>query len=61
MQCADKGDVATHEGALDHKTRLALFKMINSGVLSKVYGIISTGKEANVFHARGGPCVGGGA
>lgn len=57
MAPADKGDVATSEGALDHKTRLALFKMINSGILAKVHGVISTGKEAIVFHAVGGRFV----
>ena len=28
-----------------------LFKLLNSGYLSDMYGCISTGKEANVYHA----------
>ena len=28
-----------------------LFKMLNSGVFSAIHGCISTGKEANVYHA----------
>ena len=28
-----------------------LFKMLNSGVFSEINGCISTGKEANVYHA----------
>lgn len=28
-----------------------LFKMMNSGVYSSINGCISTGKEANVYHA----------
>jgi serine/threonine-protein kinase RIO1 len=28
-----------------------LFKMLNRGVFSEIYGCVSTGKEANVYHA----------
>ena len=28
-----------------------LFKMLNRGVFSEINGCISTGKEANVYHA----------
>ena len=28
-----------------------LFKLLNSGCLSDMHGCISTGKEANVYHA----------
>ena len=28
-----------------------LFKMLNGGVFSEINGCISTGKEANVYHA----------
>lgn len=44
-------DRATVEQALDPRTRLVLFKMLNSGLLSAIHGCISTGKEANVYHA----------
>jgi serine/threonine-protein kinase RIO1 len=40
--------------AVDETTRLQLFKWINAGVLDEVHGIVSTGKEAIVLHARGG-------
>jgi len=40
--------------AIDPKTRLLLYKMINASLLSHVYGIISTGKEAVVLYAQGG-------
>eukprot|EP01135_Chromosphaera_perkinsii_P008937 Nk52_evm47s1524 gene=Nk52_evmTU47s1524 len=48
----DKSDRATVEQVLDPKTRLILFKMINKGVFYQVNGCISTGKEANVYHAE---------
>lgn len=34
-----------------------MFKMVNAGVLEKINGCISTGKESVVFHADGGRCV----
>ena len=42
------------EQALDAKTKLMLFKMVDSGLLSEVNGCIATGKEACVYHAEGG-------
>ncbi|KAF9483472.1 RIO1-domain-containing protein [Pholiota conissans] len=47
----DKSDRATNEQVLDPRTRLILFKMIGRGVIDEVNGCISTGKEANVYHA----------
>ena len=47
----DKEDRATVEQALDPRTRLILFKMLSRGVFSEIFGCISTGKEANVYHA----------
>ncbi|KIY73171.1 RIO1-domain-containing protein [Cylindrobasidium torrendii FP15055 ss-10] len=47
----DKADRATNEQVLDPRTRLILFKMIGRGLLHTVNGCISTGKEANVYHA----------
>jgi RIO kinase 1 len=32
---------------------MALFKMLNQGLLTEINGCISTGKEANVYHALG--------
>ena len=36
---------------MDPKTRLILYKLVNSGVLEDVNGVISVGKESVVFHA----------
>uniref|UniRef100_A0A8B9ZGE7 Serine/threonine-protein kinase RIO1 n=1 Tax=Anas platyrhynchos TaxID=8839 RepID=A0A8B9ZGE7_ANAPL len=36
---------------LDPRTRMILFKMLTRGVISEINGCISTGKEANVYHA----------
>ena len=47
----DKEDRATVEQALDPRTRLILFKMLSHNVFSEINGCISTGKEANVYHA----------
>lgn len=46
-----KEDRATVEQALDPRTRMVLFKMLNRGVFKELNGCISTGKEANVYHA----------
>lgn len=50
----DKKEKATNELAIDARTRLLLYKLINSTVLENIYGIISTGKEAVVLFATGG-------
>ena len=47
----DKQDRATIEQALDPRTRYILFKFIDQGVIEDINGCISTGKEANVYHA----------
>ncbi|XP_078253857.1 serine/threonine-protein kinase RIO1 [Rhinoraja longicauda] len=47
----DKSDRATVEQVLDPRTRMILFKMLSRGVFSQIHGCISTGKEANVYHA----------
>jgi len=50
----EKKEHSTHEQALDPKTRIMLYKLVNSQVLENINGCISTGKEAVVFHAKGG-------
>ncbi|CAL4088804.1 unnamed protein product, partial [Meganyctiphanes norvegica] len=50
----DKVEKATAEMALDPNTRLLIYKMVNNAVLETVNGIVSSGKEAVVFHAQGG-------
>ncbi|GIX90747.1 hypothetical protein CDAR_389491 [Caerostris darwini] len=47
----DKSDRATFENALDRKTCLRIFKLLNQNVISSVEGCISSGKEANVYYA----------
>ncbi|KZO96873.1 RIO1-domain-containing protein [Calocera viscosa TUFC12733] len=47
----DKADRATNEQVLDPRTRIILFKMIGRGLVEEINGCISTGKEANVYHA----------
>lgn len=43
---------ATSEMGIDEKTRLILYKLINTvGMLEEINGIISTGKESIVLHA----------
>lgn len=36
---------------MDPRTRMILFKLMNRGTISEINGCISTGKEANVYHA----------
>jgi len=48
----DKHDRATVEQVLDPRTRLILFKFLQQGLVEEINGCISTGKEANVYHAR---------
>lgn len=48
---ADKSDRATSEQVLDPRTRMILLQMINRNVVSEINGCLSTGKEANVYHA----------
>ena len=46
--------VSLQEQAVDPRTRLLMYKMVNAGVLENINGCISTGKESVVFHADGG-------
>lgn len=51
----DKSDRATSQQVLDPRTRMILLQMINRNVVSEVNGCLSTGKEANVYHAVSSP------
>jgi len=51
----DKEERAVAEQAVDPKTRVLLFKLVNGGILDAINGVISTGKEAVIMHADGGP------
>ena len=48
---ADKSDRATSEQVLDKRTRMILLKMLDRDIVSEINGCVSTGKEANVYHA----------
>eukprot|EP00924_Labyrinthula_sp_SR-Ha-C_P008980 augustus_masked-scaffold_2-processed-gene-8.39-mRNA-1 protein AED:0.42 eAED:0.42 QI:0/-1/0/1/-1/1/1/0/430 len=45
-----RDDRATSEQVMDPRTRLVLFKLLQT-TLSSIDGCVSTGKEANVYHA----------
>jgi RIO kinase 1 len=47
----DKSDRATSEQVLDPRTRMILLQLINRNIVSEIHGVLSTGKEANVYHA----------
>jgi len=47
----DKADRATTEQVMDPRTRMILFKLLSHQVFSEINGCVSTGKEANVYHA----------
>mmetsp|Transcript_23162 Transcript_23162/g.60560 ORF Transcript_23162/g.60560 Transcript_23162/m.60560 type:complete len:640 (-) Transcript_23162:67-1986(-) len=51
IRVTEKKDKSTSDLAIDTKTRLILFRMINGQILDSVNGAVSTGKEAVVFHA----------
>lgn len=48
----DKSDRATSEQVLDKRTRMILLKMLDRNIVSEINGCVSTGKEANVYHAE---------
>ena len=47
----DKSDRATAEQVMDPRTRLILFKLLSRGTICEINGVLSTGKEANVYHS----------
>lgn len=51
LRSKDKQDRATAEQVMDPRTRMILYKILNRGVITEINGCISTGKEANVYHA----------
>lgn len=51
VRVKDKHDRATAEQVMDPRTRMILFKLLNRGFINEINGCISTGKEANVYHA----------
>lgn len=51
-QHTDRANRAVTEQVLDPRTRMILLKMIRNDILYEINGCISTGKEANVYHAQ---------
>lgn len=51
IRAKDKSDRATVEQVMDPNTRIILFKLLSKGFITEINGCISTGKEANVYHA----------
>ena len=51
----DKSDRATSEQVLDPRTRTILMQFLNRGIINTIHGVISTGKEANVYYAVSDP------
>ncbi|XP_044735344.1 serine/threonine-protein kinase RIO1 [Chrysoperla carnea] len=51
IRTKDKNDRATAEQVMDPRTRMILFKLLSKGTILEINGCISTGKEANVYHA----------
>uniref|UniRef100_A0A1E1X4L5 Serine/threonine-protein kinase RIO1 n=1 Tax=Amblyomma aureolatum TaxID=187763 RepID=A0A1E1X4L5_9ACAR len=51
VRVRDKVERATAEQVLDPRTRIILFKLLNRGLVEQINGCVSTGKEANVYHA----------
>eukprot|EP01114_Cavostelium_apophysatum_P010223 TRINITY_DN2371_c0_g1_i2.p1 TRINITY_DN2371_c0_g1~~TRINITY_DN2371_c0_g1_i2.p1 ORF type:complete len:477 (+),score=136.75 TRINITY_DN2371_c0_g1_i2:141-1433(+) len=47
-------DKSTSEQVMDQRTRVNLLKLLNSDLIASVHGVISTGKEANVYHGFAG-------
>ncbi|KAF2770646.1 Serine/threonine-protein kinase Rio1 [Teratosphaeria nubilosa] len=51
----EKSDRATTEQVLDPRTKMILLQLINRDIVTEMHGVISTGKEANVYHAMSRP------
>jgi len=53
LRIKDRADRATVEQVIDARISRILFKLINKGEITEINGCISTGKEANVYYAKG--------
>ncbi|KAK0256577.1 Serine/threonine-protein kinase rio1 [Friedmanniomyces endolithicus] len=52
---AERSDRATTEQVLDPRTKMILLQLLNRDIISEMNGVLSTGKEANVYHALSTP------
>ncbi|UCH03825.1 MAG: serine protein kinase RIO [Candidatus Thorarchaeota archaeon] len=48
----DSDEFKVVEGVIDPPTLKALYKLLNKGTISALHGVISTGKEANVYRGE---------
>ena len=46
-----RDDRATNEQVMDPRTKMMIFRLVSNHTLDSFHGCISTGKEANVYHA----------
>lgn len=53
IRIKDSNDLKSFEGVFDTSTLKTLYHLANRGYIDALGGVISTGKEANVFHAIG--------
>eukprot|EP00817_Percolomonadidae_sp_ATCC50343_P006782 CAMPEP_0117429614 /NCGR_PEP_ID=MMETSP0758-20121206/9146_1 /TAXON_ID=63605 /ORGANISM="Percolomonas cosmopolitus, Strain AE-1 (ATCC 50343)" /LENGTH=582 /DNA_ID=CAMNT_0005216795 /DNA_START=6 /DNA_END=1751 /DNA_ORIENTATION=- len=53
IRIKDYSDRATVEHVIDQRTRMILYKLINTRNIECINGCVSTGKEANVYYAVG--------
>jgi RIO kinase 1 len=53
IRTKEADDFKVREEVFDEPTLKALYRLASSGLLQALGGVISTGKEANVFHALG--------
>jgi RIO kinase 1 len=49
----DSDDFKVKDGVFDRRTLMNLYSLASKGVIEALGGAISTGKEANIFHALG--------
>lgn len=54
IRIKDSDDLKVLEGVFDTSTLKTLYHFANKGEIDALGGVVSTGKEANVFHALGG-------
>lgn len=52
MRCKDIDDFKVVEGVIDTPTLKVLYRLLNKGIISHLFGAISTGKEANVYRGE---------
>ncbi|EFC40812.1 predicted protein [Naegleria gruberi] len=53
IRTVDKTDQSTSDKVMDHRTSMILYKLMNSGIITRMDGCVSSGKESHVYHAVG--------